>query len=94
MKPIALSLALAAAFAASLAIAGAASAKIVGSDFGYQTIAQPPLLLVRGGGADRQDPFKELRERRQQQSQKDKAKESASKTDKDSQGSFLSLFGT
>ena len=93
MNKTLLSLAFAGTFAAGLAIAGTASAQIVTSDLGYQNADQPSLILVRGGGADRQDPFKELRERRQQQqSQKDKAKESTSQKDKDSQGGFFSLF--
>lgn len=67
MNKTLLSLTFAGIFAAGLAVAGAASAHIVKRDLGYQGAAQPGLHLVRGGGAENQDPFKELRERRRQQ---------------------------
>lgn len=104
MNKTLLSLTFAGIFAAGLAVAGAASAHIVKSDLGYQGVAQPSLELVRGGGVDKQDPFEELRERRQlqqeQQSRSDGTQNSKTedadeknKQDEDSKnGGFFGLF--
>ena len=97
MNKTLLSLTFAGIFAAGLAVAGAASAHIVKSDLGYQDAAQPSLHLVRGGGAENQDPFKELRERRRQQqsrsdgTQNTKTKDADQKETKedDSEGGFF-----
>ncbi len=103
MNKTLLSLALAGTFAAGLALAGAASAHFVKSDLSYQNASQPSLLLARGGGFDKQDPFKELREERrkqQQQSRTDGTQNSKSdnsgekkKQDEESKsGGFFGLF--
>ena len=100
MNKTLLSLTFAGIFAAGLAVAGAASAHITKSDLGYQDAAQPGLHLVRGGGAENQDPFKELRERRQQQqeqqsrsgeTQNGKSEDAGQKEtkDDDSEGGFF-----
>ena len=86
-----------------LALSSVASADALRADLRFEGSAQPTLELVRGGGADRPDPFAELREkRRKQQSQKDKdktpsesdGKGQTSKSKDKSGGGFLGLFGS
>lgn len=103
MNKTLLSLALAATFAAGLALAGTASAQFGKGDLGYQDAGQPSLQLVRGGGVDKQDPFEELRERRRQQQEqqsrtdgtrngKTEGADEKTKQDEDSKGGFFGLF--
>lgn len=103
MNKTLLSLVLAGTFAAGLAVAGAASAHFVKTDLSYQDTAQPSLLLARGGGFDKQDPFKELREERRQQEQQSRSggtentkTQSAGEKDKQDEdsksGGFFGLF--
>ena len=92
-----------------LALSSTASAEVLRADLRAESAFQPELQLVVGGGADKPDPFAELREkRRQQQSQKDKAqkdkaqknqsnsggKDQMSKGKNKSGGGFLGLFGS
>ncbi len=85
----------------SLAFASTASADVLRSDLSFDSASQPTLELVRGGGADRPDPFAELREkRRKQQSQQNKdktetgGKDQMSKSKDKSGGGFFGLFGS
>ncbi len=105
MKTLASSLAL----AATLALSSVASADVLRADLSFEAASQPTLQLVRGGGADRPDPFAELREKRRQlQSQKHKSqndgapkneretggKDQMSKSKDKSGGGFFGLFGS